>query len=132
MKCTAFCQLLPSLVAAHSIQSIYLEGFEDGTHPGPCRLCIGQDVAALLRVNARDTVPFCCQLAASRQTRADSRGRFLQQIARQTERHGRHRLYDGVTRLDYVHVKDGFARDLLQSRFRAKRGDEPGWRVVSY
>lgn len=63
MKCTRLYQLLPSLVAAHSIQSIRLESLEDGSHSGPRCLCIGQDVTALLCVDARDAVPDCCQLA---------------------------------------------------------------------
>lgn len=62
MKCTKLCQLLPSLVAAHSIQSICLESLEDGSHTGPRSLCISQDVTALLRVNTSDAVPDCCQL----------------------------------------------------------------------
>ena len=51
-------------MAARGIQSICLEGLEDSTHSGPCRLCIGQDIAALLGVDARDTVPGYCQLAS--------------------------------------------------------------------
>jgi hypothetical protein len=50
-------------VATDSIQSICLESLEDSTHPSPRRLCIGQDVSALLRMDARDSVPGCCQLA---------------------------------------------------------------------
>ena len=50
-------------MATHSIQSICLESLEDSSHPSPRRLCIGQDVTALLRVDARDTVPVCYQLA---------------------------------------------------------------------
>jgi hypothetical protein len=49
-------------VAAHSIQSICFERFKDSTHPGPRRLCISQDVAALLRVDTRNTVPSYSQL----------------------------------------------------------------------
>ena len=57
------CYFLPSFVAAHSIQGIYFESLENSTHPGSRRLCIGQDVSALLRIDARDAVPKCCQLA---------------------------------------------------------------------
>ena len=50
-------------MATHSIQNICLESLEDSSHPSSRRLCIGQDVTALLRVDARDTVPGYCQLA---------------------------------------------------------------------
>ena len=72
MKCKRFCRLLPSLVTAHSIQSIYFESLEHSTHPSSRRLCVGQDVTALLRVNARDTVPDGSPVSLACHNRVDS------------------------------------------------------------
>jgi hypothetical protein len=57
MKSRSFCHLLPSLVSAHSIQSIALQRFEHSKHRVPRRFRVAQDVAALLRVDASDAVP---------------------------------------------------------------------------
>ena len=57
-------------MTAHSIQSIYFESLEHSAHPSPRRLCIIQDVTALLRVDTRDAVSDCCQPACHEKVEA--------------------------------------------------------------
>lgn len=47
----------PSLVPAGLVQDISLERLENPAHASLDRLSVGQDVAALLRVNTRDAIP---------------------------------------------------------------------------
>jgi len=100
-----------------------MHNLEDSTHAVPRVLGVRQDVAALLRVDTRDSVPG--RVVVSHAPSAAHSQANSQQVALQPQGHRRFGRDDGIACLRYVDVKDGLARNLLQGGLGAERGDEP-------